>query len=75
MSHSSSREWKWRGWAHTRSKSIQNWTRLRCFSEGNRLLEIFHQSVVARALFIAAVCWGDGIGGRTEACTLTPHTL
>ncbi|KAL3050872.1 hypothetical protein OYC64_001194 [Pagothenia borchgrevinki] len=32
--------------------------KLRSFNVCSKMLEIFYQSVVARALFFAAVCWG-----------------
>ena len=36
--------------------------RLRSFNVCSKMLEIFYQSVVASALFFAAVCWGSSIG-------------
>ncbi|KAI3371529.1 hypothetical protein L3Q82_024120 [Scortum barcoo] len=35
--------------------------KLRSFNVGSRMLEIFYQSVVASAIFFAAVCWGSSI--------------
>ncbi|KAI3354447.1 hypothetical protein L3Q82_018506, partial [Scortum barcoo] len=35
--------------------------KLRSFNMGSRMLEIFYQSVVASAIFFAAVCWGSSI--------------
>ena len=36
--------------------------RLRSFNMCTRLLRMCYQSVVASAIFFAAVCWGGGIG-------------
>ena len=38
--------------------------KLRSFNVCSKMLEIFYQSVVASALFFAAVCWGGSITSR-----------
>ncbi|KAI3355023.1 hypothetical protein L3Q82_017847 [Scortum barcoo] len=43
--------------------------KLRSFNVGSRMLEIFYQSVVASAIFFAAVCWGSSIRARRHQQT------